>query len=106
MPFHRKGYQAAIYGYGEYTKKVLDIYEKWVAPIRANLIFLDSYVKNDTVQDRGYSLFPVSEIGNKKIDCIYLSSPEYEKEMGDMIQELYGDKFAVVSLFGDLHIDV
>ena len=106
LPFHRKGYQAAIYGYGEYTKKVLDIYEKWVAPIRANLIFLDSYVKNDTVKDRGYSLFPVSEIGNKKIDCIYLSSPEYEKEMGDMIQELYGDKFAVVSLFGDLHIDV
>lgn len=106
LSFNQKGRKIAIYGCGKYTEKVLGFYEKRVAAIEANIIFVDSYIKNCDTKYRGYPLYSVSEIGEKELDFIYISSPKYEKEMRDMIQRLYGNKFTVISLYGDLHINI
>lgn len=106
LPFNQKGSKIAIYGCGEYTEKVLDFYEEWVGSIEADIIFLDSYIKNSDTKYRGHTLYPVSQIGQKELDYILISSPRYEKDMKDMIWKLYGNKFAVISLYGDLHFNI
>lgn len=106
LPFDQNERKVAIYGCGKYTEKVLGFYEKWVDSIEADVIFIDSYIKDCDTAYRGYPLYPVKEIGEKELDYIYISSPKYEKEMKEMIYKLYGNKFAVISLYGDLHINI
>ena len=106
LPLHQKKSHIAIYGCGQYTDRVLNLYEKWIGAIKADIIFLDSYIKEEGTRFRGYSVYPVSEVQDKELDCILISSPLYEEEMYDMIKELYGGKFVTVMLHGDMHINV
>ena len=102
----QKGIEIAIYGCGKYTEKVLGFYEEKVSSIEANIIFLDSYIKDCGNKYRGCPLVPISEIGERKLDYIFISSPRYEKEMDEAVRRLYGDKFIIISLYGDLHINI
>lgn len=106
LPLNQKGVNVAIYGNGKYTDTVLDFYEKWVGAIEADIIMLDSYAKDCEVQHRGYSVYPVGKLQDADLDYILISSPRYEMEMCDIVEELYGNRFATIRLFGDLYIDI
>ncbi|MBD5489840.1 MAG: glycosyltransferase [Lachnospiraceae bacterium] len=103
-PLNQKGIKTAIYGSGKYTEALLDFYEKWVGVIKADVIFLDSYVVNCNTKYRGYSVYSINEVQDKSFDYILISSPQYEEEMCDIIRKLYGNQFATIMLYGDLHI--
>ena len=104
LPLSQKGVRVAIYGSGKYTDAILDFYEKWVGVIKADIIFLDSYIKECNTKYRGFCIYPVSEMQDKDFDYILISSPQYEEQMRDNLGELYGNKFAAIMLYGDLHI--
>ena len=106
LPLSQKEARIAIYGSGKYTDTILDFYEEWIGAIKADIIFLDSYIKEGSLWYRGYMVYPVSEVEDKELDCILVSSPQYEEEMCDIIGELYGNKFVTIMLYGDLHIDI
>ncbi len=106
LPLSQKGVRVAIYGSGKYTDAILDFYEKWVGVIKADIIFLDSYIKECNTKYRGYCIYPVSEMQAKDFDYILISSSQYEEQMRDNLGELYGNKFAAIMLYGDLHIDI
>lgn len=102
----KKQCRVAIYGCGKYTNQVLDTYEKWIGSVEADVIFLDSYIKDSNTKYRDYPVYPISEIGKKELDYILISSPQYEDEMKEIVHKFYGNKFDVVSLYGDLHINM
>lgn len=104
LPLNQKGIKIAIYGSGKYTSAVLDFYENWVGLIKADILFLDSYIKKCNTKYRGYSVYPVEQIQNMNVDYILISSPQYEEEMRDTIVNLYGNKFIIIMLYGDRHI--
>lgn len=104
LPLDQKGYRIAIYGCGKYTDGVLDFYEKCVDRINADIFFIDSYVADNSTRYRGYVVYPVSEIAECELDCIVISSSKYEEDMKQMIQQLYGDRFELVLLYGGMHI--
>lgn len=106
LPLDQRGYRIGIFGCGKYTDKVLDFYEKEIGSIAKDIIFLDSHIENAGTKYRGYSVYHISEIGDRKLDYILISSPQYEEEMKDMIQEFYGGKFIMILLYGDLHIEL
>lgn len=95
----------AIYGCGRYTEKVLDLYESLMGDIGATVTFLDSYAGGGGTHYRNLPVYNVRELGRLEPDCILVSSPLYEKDMKNMIRELYGDRFPVISLSGDLRIN-
>lgn len=104
LPLSQRESKVAIYGCGKYTDKVLDFYEKWIGTIAADIIFLDSYIKKVGIKYRGYTVYPVSEAGERDVDYILISSPKYEEEMKGVIRKYYGDQFVIIMLYGDLHI--
>lgn len=104
LPLNQEGVKIAIYGSGKYTGTVLDFYENWVGDIKADVIFVDSYIKNSNIKYRGYSVYPIEQIHDKNIDYILISSSRHENEMRDTIESLYGNKFVVIMLYGDRHI--
>jgi len=105
LALNQKGRRVAIYGCGKYTDRVLDFYEKWIGPVKSHVIFLDSYVKNRNTKYRGCPVYPI-EMVEKDLDCIFISSPKYEEEMKSKICQLYGNKFDIILLYGDLHISI
>lgn len=98
--------KVAIYGCGKYTDQLLDFYTKNVGTIKADIIFLNSYMENAATNYRGYSVYYVGDIKGKNIDYILISSLDYEEEMNSMICQFYGDRFRVIKLYGDLHINI
>lgn len=106
LTLNKKGSRIAIYGCGIYTDGWLDFYEKWLGTIEADVFFLDSYVKGNNVRYRGYPVVPASEIKKKEVDYVFISSPQYEEEMKSTVQQLCGDKFVIVMLYSDLHINI
>lgn len=103
---HKSDCKVAIYGCGKYADRFLNIYEEQIAPLEAQIIFLDSFVKKNSVQYRGYSVYHISAIAEKDLDYILIASPIYEDEMSNAVRGFYGDKFKTIKLYGDLHIDV
>ena len=72
--------------------------------LNADIFFIDSYVADNSTRYRGYVVYPVSEIAECELDCIVISSSKYEEDMKQMIQQLYGDRFELVLLYGGMHI--
>lgn len=102
----QKGNRVAIYGCGKYTDKLLDFYERYVGAIEADVLFLISNVVDDNTKYRGCSVYSIKKLEGKTLDCIFISSPQYEKEMSNMVRQLYGNKFTIILLHGDLHINI
>lgn len=106
LPLDQQESRIAIYGCGKYTDKVWDFYKKWIGVIKADVIFLDSYVKNNNTKYKECTIYPVTKIGEKELDYILISSPQYEEEMCGIIRQLYGNRYKTISLYGDLHINM
>lgn len=104
LPLKDSRNMIAIYGCGNYTNEVLNLYEKVVGTITANIIYLDSYIEHIGKRYRGCPVYNVRDIMGANLDYILISSPQYEEEMRNMINRLYKDKFLTVLLYGDLHI--
>ena len=51
----------AIYGCGKYSQKLLQVYKKIVGDIRADVIFLDTYIVETNMSCNG---FPVKNVKN------------------------------------------
>lgn len=105
-PLNCRESKVAIYGCGQYTNRFLNLYEELVGAISADIIFLDSNIKCSNERFRGCPVFHISEVKGKELDCVLISSPLYEKEMNDTLQDYCGNKFLTVKLYGDLHINI
>lgn len=106
LPLQKNGCKVAIYGCGRYTDNFLKLYEEWVGEIQAEIIFLDSYIKEKNVKYKGCFVYNISEIEEKEPDYILISSSIYDEEMSNNVQKFYGDRFEIVKLYSDLHIDI
>lgn len=106
MPLQNRDMRIAIYGCGQYSKKLLQIYKKVIGDIWADVFFIDTYAVDQKMYYNGFPVKNVKDIENEKIDFIFISSPQHEMEMKDTIHSLYNDKFPVVMLYGDLKIQL
>ena len=91
-----------IYGTGRNTERFLNVYQKNVSDIRANIIFINTIKSLENKQYKGYDIFDVNNIGELPLDCIVIASVKYESEMYEIIKEKYGKRFKVIRLKTDL----
>ena len=106
IPLKDKRTFVYIYGCGKYTEKWLEEYKRLIGNIESKIAFLDSYIEGKGKKYSGYDVYNVSELKEKKVDWILVSSVQYEREMREKIKELYGEEYKVLSLYGELQIEV
>lgn len=95
-----------IYGTGIHTERLIEQYETNVGEIKAKLIFIDSTQESLIEKYNGCYVYNVCDIGKLDLDAIILSSFLYEKEMLQIIQKLYGDKFPIYRFYEDKQEDI
>lgn len=88
-----------IYGLGNHTKCLLERYQADVGEINAKIIFIDSNKRSLTEKYNGCDIYNVHDIGELPLDMIILSSYVYERDMYDILQRLYGNKFEVYKFY-------
>lgn len=106
LPLNQKESKIAIYGCGKYTDRVLEFYDKCMGSIEADVVFLVSNRTDGNRKYRGHPVYSISEIGGSEFDYILISSSQYEEEMRSMVRQLYGNKFTIILLYGDLYINI
>ena len=104
LPLQKNDMKIAIYGCGQYSKKLLKEYKGYIGDILADVIFLDTYLVDDNIKYNGFPVRNVKNIEDEKIDLILISSPQYEIEMKNTLYQLYKDRFPVIMLYGELNI--
>lgn len=77
-----------IYGTGEKTKQFFDIYGE---AVKAELVFIETNVKSGVKRYRGQDVVSINDLGDRKLDCIIITSAKYEQEMVQKIREKYGN---------------
>lgn len=92
-----------IYGTGKYAKRLLDEYENRLGRIRAEVIFIESERKSRGDLFRGREVYGVREIGELNLEFILVASSIYEQDICRTIESLYGNRFAILKLYSDLH---
>lgn len=102
LPLNKEGLKIAIYGTGKHTEGLLTAYEKTVAPILCELVFLDT--RRDNEKYHGRKLINYRRI-DKSIHMIVISSFLYEKEMLNNVKEISGE-IPVYTFYKDLKQDI
>ena len=106
LPLNQKNINIAIYGMGNYTETLLNLYEKYIGSIDADIIFLDTYVNASKQKTfRGYPVYNVKNFPKDGVQTLLISSPKYESEMEEIILKLYGESFHIIKVVGDLKIE-
>lgn len=104
LPLQNSDMRIAIYGCGKYSQKLLQVYKEFVGDIRADVVFLDTFIVENNMSCNEFPVKNVKTIENEKFDLILISSPQYEMEMKETIHQLYNDKFPSIMLYGELKI--
>lgn len=104
LPLQNSDMRIAIYGCGQYSQKLLQVYKKVIGNIQADIIFLDTYAVDENGSCNGFPVKNIQSIEYEKIDLIFISSPRFEKDMKDKIFQLYYNKFPMIMLYGELNI--
>lgn len=105
IPFQNASCRIGIFGTGKYADGFLDHYEKYVGSIEAETIYIDSYRESLVQKYRSGEVYNIKDIGNLPLDLIVIMSNLYENEMYDLIKTLYGEKFPVLRLYGELEYE-
>lgn len=103
IPLLSESQYVGIYGTGKNTERFLDEYQNSVGQIRAKVIPIESNVAAGRKKYRGWNVYCVDDIGQMPLACIVVASSKYEKEICQILQHKYDDRFRVVRLSADLH---
>ncbi len=95
-----------IYGSGVNADYILDLYEKYVGKIKADIIFIDSRMPSYTHKYNGKDIINVKDIAQIDIEEIIILSFLYEQEMYDTLKSLYGDRYQIYRLYMDSMVSV
>ena len=76
-----------IYGIGKHTERMLDTYRRYIGPITANLIFLDSNMPSHTAVFGGCDVLNIKDI-SEELDLIIISSYRYQNEMDQKLKSM------------------
>lgn len=105
LPLKNSNDRVAIYGCGNYTEKLLNSYEECIGDIQADIIFLVTFIEDDGLKYKGFPVYNIKSINEEKVDYILVSSPQYEKEMCDMVYKVCNDKIPpLILLYGELKL--
>ena len=103
IPLKLEDRYVGIYGTGKNTERFIDEYQKHIARIKANVIFIDSNVMSEEKKYKNYPIYNINDIEKIPLECIVIASSKYEREMCQLIREKYGNKYKIVRLCTDLH---
>lgn len=98
LPLGEDGY-IGIYGTGLHTEHLLQRYQADVGEIKAKLIFIDSYKQTLSDRYKDCDIYNVHDIGKLSLDAVIISSFLYEKEMYQMLKELYENRFLIYRFY-------
>lgn len=91
-PLYNNKKCVGIYGTGEKTRQLFDMYGD---VIKAELVFIETNVKSGEKRYRGHDVVSINALGNRKLDCIIITSARYEQEMIHKIRKKYGNHIEI-----------
>lgn len=95
-----------VYGSGVNADYILNLYEKYVGKINADIIYIDSNIASYTKKHHGKDIINVKDISKTNIDEIVVLSFLYEQEMYDTIHHLYDDKYPIYRFYTGSRVSV
>lgn len=86
-----------IYGIGQHTKCMLDLYKTMIGEIKSDLYFIVS----ENIEEKDYSGKEVRQIGNLRQDTEYIlvSSKIYQKEICKRLKQVWADSNRIITLY-------
>ncbi len=87
-----------IYGLGEHTKKMLQVYRLYMGDIKAQVMFVDSKKESFSEPFMGRDVVNIRDAA-KYVDTVIISSRLYEEEMLAMAEELLGERVHIHTLY-------
>lgn len=96
IPFQEKGRRIGVYGIGQHTKALLNLYQSLVSEIQCELYFIITKKSED--EFFGRPILAVSEC-RKIVDEIVISSKLYQQEMKDSLMREGVEENKVILLY-------
>lgn len=91
-PLDRQDKTVGIYGSGRNSDLILEIYNKVIGKVKAEIFYIDSYKKSGEYLHLNHKIINVSELDDYGIEDVIVCSIKYEKELSDKIDEMWPDK--------------
>lgn len=88
-----------FYGTGLGATEILDMYEKLVGRINADIIFIDSCKESFRYNYRNKDIVNVHDLNGINIDYVIISSYKYREDMSKTLSELYVDRYTVFDFY-------
>lgn len=88
-----------IYGTGENTENMMACYQEFVGEIKAEIYFIDSYIKSGSQKYMEREVHNVNDLETLELDEIIVSSMLYEEEMVRKLNDIYGGKYKIHRLY-------
>ena len=92
-----------LYGKGQYAHRFIHFCDSYLEDIKASFVYIDSDEENGTLNagDRRI-IYNVKNLMESNISVIFTASKKYEEDMVQTIEQLYGNRFPLLRLHGEL----
>ncbi len=100
MPLQDHNGIVGIYGIGNHTEKMLELYEKYVGDIPNDIFFIITQNIQGLTDFKGYPLTTCDNIP-EKVDLIVISSLTYQEDMMEQLITVGIDENKIVKLYGE-----
>lgn len=106
LPFYKSGETIGIYGSGKNADELCYLYIKLVGEIKADIIYIDTYVESFSERHLGRDIININDIKKSDISEIVVFSYLYESEMENTVYSLYGSCYPIYKFYKNSIVSV